>query len=72
MISEAFVVTGMTCGHCAAAVTEEVEGLPGVRGISVDVASGQVILTSDYPVNASLVGSAVEQAGYHLVAREPR
>ena len=31
-------VTGMTCGHCVAAVTEEVSAIPGVSEVKVELA----------------------------------
>lgn len=61
-----FAVTGMTCGHCAAAVTEEVEKVAGVTDVSVDVASGQVTVTSTAPVDPAAVRAAVEEAGYQV------
>jgi copper chaperone len=35
-------VSGMTCGHCAAAITKAVEALPGVGEVSVDLEGGEV------------------------------
>lgn len=35
-------VTGMSCGHCVASVTEEVKLLPGVHEVSVDLPTGLV------------------------------
>ena len=35
-----FQVTGMTCGHCQRAVTEEISGIPGIQGVTVDLATG--------------------------------
>jgi copper chaperone len=36
------IVKGMSCGHCAAAVTKALEALPGVSGVQVDLTSGRV------------------------------
>ncbi len=60
-------VTGMTCGHCASAVTEEVSRIPGVTGVQVDVAAGRVTVQSDQPVAADAIAEAVEEAGYEVV-----
>lgn len=62
-----YTVTGMTCEHCAASVTEEVSEIDGVTGVEVDVASGQVVVTSDRALDAAEVQGAVETAGYQLV-----
>ncbi len=61
-----YTVTGMTCGHCAASVTEEVEGIAGVSEVAVDVESGAVTVTSEAPLEESVVRAAVEEAGYQL------
>lgn len=68
MISATFFVTGMTCGHCTAAVTEALQMLAGVRNVSVDLSSGRVSLVADRPIDRSLVENAVEQAGYRPAA----
>ena len=39
-------VTGMTCGHCITAVTQEVSALPGVTGVHVEIATGEVTVAS--------------------------
>ena len=40
MSTTTYTVTGMTCGHCVSAVTEEVTQVPGVTAVEVDLASG--------------------------------
>ena len=60
-------VRGMTCGHCADAVTEEVSRIPGVTGVQVDVAAGRVTVEADQPVSADAVAAAVDEAGYEVV-----
>ncbi len=62
-------VAGMTCDHCAAAVTEEIGGLPGVRAVDVDLDSGQVTVTSEAPLADSAVAAAVDEAGYEMTER---
>ena len=47
MSTTVWTVTGMTCGHCVKAVTEEVAALPGVTGVDVDLESGRVTVTAD-------------------------
>lgn len=59
-------VTGMTCGHCATSVREEISEISGVRTVDVDVASGAVTIDSDVPVDAAAIKTAVEEAGYKL------
>ncbi|WP_026918162.1 heavy-metal-associated domain-containing protein [Gordonia shandongensis] len=59
-------VTGMTCGHCASSVREEISEIAGVRDVAVDVDSGRVEITSDAPLDREAVGAAVVEAGYQL------
>ena len=66
MRTASYTVTGMTCDHCVAAVTEEVGQLPGVTGVEVDLATGTLIVTSDEAVDDGAVAAAVDEAGYEL------
>ena len=61
-----WTVTGMTCDHCVASVTEEVAALAGVVDVRVDLESGRVDVTSDEPLDADQVAAAVDEAGYAL------
>ena len=63
-----YTVTGMTCGHCVASVTEEVTEVPGVVDVNVDLASGGLTVTSSEPVSDDAIRSAVEEAGYALAS----
>jgi copper chaperone len=60
-------VQGMTCGHCVAAVSQEVGALPGVTGVDVDLATGAVSIVSDAPLDPTAVAAAVDEAGYEVV-----
>jgi copper chaperone len=67
--TQSYPVTGMTCGHCVASVTEELEGLAGVREVSVDLVAGgtsTVTVASDQPLTDDAVQAAVAEAGYQL------
>jgi len=66
MTTTTVTVTGMTCGHCAASVREEISEITGVTNVDVDVASGTVTIDSVAPVDAAAIQAAVEEAGYHL------
>ena len=61
-----YTVTGMTCGHCVASVTEEVQEIPGVENVEVVLDTGSLTVTSDEPVDDGAVKAAVEDAGYQL------
>lgn len=59
-------VTGMTCGHCVASVSEEVGELPGVERVDVVLETGSLTVTSAEPLDDAAVRAAVEEAGYQL------
>ena len=65
-----YSVTGMTCGHCAGAVTDELTAVPGVTEVHVDLAAGgtsTVTVSSDAPLSSEQVAGALDEAGdYHL------
>lgn len=63
MSTQTYAVTGMTCGHCVAAVTEEVEGVPGVTGVEVDLTAGRLSVRGD-DVDEPAILAAVAEAGY--------
>ena len=63
-------VRGMTCGHCAGAVTAELDALAGVTGVAVDVVpqgDSTVTVTSSKELEPNLVRDAVSRAGCELV-----
>lgn len=66
MSTASYVVTGMTCGHCAASVREEVEEIAGVRDVEVDHQTGALTITSDAELDREAVAAAVTEAGYQL------
>ena len=68
MTTSTYTVKGMTCGHCVAAVTEEIKGIAGVQDVDVVLESGAVTVTSDADLERATVQAAVEEAGYELVS----
>jgi len=68
MSTTTITVTGMTCGHCATSVREEVGSIPGVSVVDVDLASGKVTIDSEQQVDADAIKDAVEEAGYELAS----
>ena len=64
MAGSTCTVTGMTCSHRAASVSEEVGAVEGVTDVAVDLPAGVVTVTIDRPVDGARVRAAVEKAGY--------
>ena len=63
-----YTVEGMTCGHCVAAVTEEVKLIPGVTDAVVVLEGGKLTVTSDAAVDFDRIVEAVAEAGDYTVA----
>jgi len=61
-----YTVTGMTCAHCVASVTEEVKEINGVEHVNVVLETGALTVTSFVPLDRDLVAAAVTEAGYGL------
>jgi len=69
MTTTSYSVTGMTCGHCSSAVTEELSKVPGVQQVTVDLVAGgtsTVRVTSESALDDARVAAAVDEAGYEL------
>lgn len=58
-----YSVPGMSCGHCKAAVVEEVSALPGVEAVAVDLDSKHVEVTGS-DLDDAAIRAAIEEAGY--------
>lgn len=61
-----WTVTGMTCGHCVASVSEEIAEIEGVEAVDVVLETGDVTVTSTVPLDRAAVRAAVDEAGYAL------
>ena len=72
MSTQTYPVTGMTCGHCAHAVSSELRALDGVTDVDVDLVAGgtsQVTVTSEQPLDDAQVAVALDEAGDYQLAR---
>ncbi len=67
-ITSTFQVEGMSCGHCVSSVQAEVSAIAGVSAVAVDLATGEVTVTSDAAIDGDAVRAAVEEAGYALTS----
>lgn len=64
MSTTRYAVPGISCGHCAAAITGEVSAVPGVA--SVEVSVDDKIVTVAGAAERSAVEAAIEEAGYEV------
>ncbi len=66
-------ISGMTCGHCVASVTEELQEIDGVENVEVDLDKSGIsttTITSSKELSDSEISEAVAEAGYLVVANE--
>ncbi len=56
-------VTGMSCQHCVASVTETLSSMPGVSNVEVSLEQGQATIAGTGLDRSALV-SAVEDLGF--------
>ena len=71
MTTTTYAVTGMTCEHCARAVTSGLRVLAGVAEVTVELVPGgesRLTVTSAQPLAASAVTAALDEAGGYGLA----
>ena len=60
-------IEGMTCGHCAMSVTNELATIQGVSNVSVDHEAGKATVEVE-GVREEQLSEAVSEAGYSAVS----
>jgi len=71
MTTHSYAVSGMTCGHCAGAVTSELTSLDGVTDVHVELVAGgtsTVTVISAEPLDEAQVVAALDEAGDYQLA----
>lgn len=58
-----YTVSGMSCDHCKAALSEEIEQVDGVTAVEVDLDTKLVVVRGD-AVSDDAVRAAIREAGY--------
>ncbi|MFF6879084.1 MULTISPECIES: cation transporter [unclassified Streptomyces] len=69
MPATTYAVSGMSCGHCKATLTQVIGELDGVSGVEVDLDSGHVTVTGSAEPDDAVIAEAVDEAGYELTGR---
>ena len=59
-----FNVQGMTCGHCARAVTHAVQQIDPQAQVQIDRTQGKVVVDSNQP--ADQIAAAIAAEGYQV------
>ena len=65
-MNQTFNVQGMSCGHCASAVTQAVKSVDPAADVKVDLGSGKVEVRSDG--DRAAIARAIEEEGYKVAA----
>jgi len=65
-MNQSFQVSGMSCGHCAGAVTQAVKAIDPQAEVKVDLASGKVEVQSQQ--DRAAITRAIEEEGYKVAA----
>jgi copper chaperone len=60
-----YFVPDMSCGHCRAAITAEVEKVSGVDNVVIDLDAKRVTVSGAAPDDAA-VRAAIDEAGYDV------
>ena len=63
-------VAGMTCASCVRSVEKAVGKVPGVRAVSVNLATGRAQITFEKAGDVGSVVGAIERAGYEVPAEQ--
>jgi copper chaperone len=74
MTTTTYPVAGLTCEHCANAVTSELAGLDGVTDVTVALVPGGISLvsvTGGAPLPEASVTAALAEAGDYQISGEP-
>jgi copper chaperone len=60
-----FSVRGISCGHCRAAITAEIEKLAGIETVDVDFERKIVTVTGE-ALDDGALRAAIDEAGYDV------
>ena len=60
-----YSVPGMSCGHCVAALTSEIEKVVGVSSVDVDLNTKRVAVAGD-ELDDAAVRAAIDEARYDV------
>ena len=60
-----FSVPDVSCGHCRAAISAEVERVAGVAAVDVDL-DAKLVRVSGEAIDPDAVRAAIDEAGYDV------
>lgn len=66
-MSTTIKIKGMSCNHCATAVTKALAAVAGITNVTVDLGAGTASYDAAGPVDSALVQAAIAKAGYEVI-----
>lgn len=63
-VKQVINVDGMSCSHCAKKVENSLKEVDGVLKVSVNLDKKEVIITSKFEIDTSLLRKKIEDLGY--------
>lgn len=74
MSTTTYGLTGLTCGHCVNAVTEEVSEIEGVTDVEVELVpegTSTLTITAQSDVGDDALAAAIDEAGGYQLTGSP-
>lgn len=68
MVQRVYRVPDVSCQHCVRAITSQLQKLPGVQSVNVDLDTKLVTVAADDSVSDQEIRAAIEEAGYEIAA----
>ncbi|HNY50004.1 MAG TPA: heavy-metal-associated domain-containing protein [Smithella sp.] len=59
-------INGMSCQHCAMAVTKALNTVEGIKNVQVDLSRGVATYEEEKNVDTKIIAAAVKKAGYDI------
>ena len=67
MEARSYIVEGMSCSHCEAAVAAEVSAVEGVASVDVDLDT-KIVRVMGQKLDDGSIRAAIDEAGYEAAA----
>ncbi len=64
METKVITVPNISCGHCTAAIEEEISDLSGVSAVSAEESSKQVTIQFEAPATWQAISETLTEIGY--------
>lgn len=64
METKTIIVPAISCGHCTRTIENELRDLDGVRAVSADIATRQVVISWQPPANWGQIDQLLHEIGY--------